>query len=305
MPNDTFDQALKANGLGRPDELGVTIDHVTLPAARPDMPKGGAVVLGWLSGGLSHHEFLLSMLDLQDHDFRTDQYICRDGGGRAAILNGPRVAEGRHRLVEHFLTTPAFEAADWLLMLDDDMVFDADLLHRLMAVASYPERPIIGGLCFAGRHYGRQWPTIYEMYQDEEHWGVRPVMDYPENTLVKCGGTGAACLLVHRQVYLGMAAAPWNKTLTDGRPNPYPWFVEGLVAHDGAPLGEDIAFSRKAVTLGIPIHVHTGAKLGHLKTAALTEATFRGQMADELGAIERVIDSGEFELVANEPEMVG
>jgi hypothetical protein len=283
----------------RPAELGVEAEHVgiqPLPLL-PESPPGGAVVVGWLSGGMCHHEFLLSMLDLQDYDSRGDRWLSRPGGGRIGIQSGPRVAEGRHKLVEHFLTNPEFEQAEWLLMLDDDMAFDADLLHKLMNVASYPERPIIGGLCFAGRHYGKQWPTIYEMYQDDDSWGVRPVMDYPDDTLVKCGATGAACLLVHRQVYLGIANAPWNKTLPGGRENPYPWFVEGLVTHDNTPLGEDIAFCKKAVLCDIPIHVHTGIKLGHLKVAPLSDRTFRGQLGDENEAIARKLGTGEFELV--------
>lgn len=291
-----------AKGRPRTPELGV--DLSSLEVARsplpPGAPPGGGVVVGWLSAGDPEHEFLMSMLDLQEYDFHHERWMARPGGGRIGMVTSPRVAEGRTQLVEYFLTEPIFAQAQALLMLDDDMMFDGDLLSRMMQVFSYPERPIVGGLAFCGGHYRDQWPTIYEMYQDGPHWGVRPVFDYPDDALVKVGATGAACLLVHRQVYVGMAAAPWNRQLPDGRPNPYPWFAEGLVAHDGAPLGEDIAFCRKAVQLDIPIHVHTGIQLGHVKRAPLTAATFRGQMAEREQAVADALSHDDFVVIQDD-----
>lgn len=293
--------ARNGHGYVRPPELGD--QHTSIDLSRTvEIPacQDGAVVVCYLTGGYPVPEFMDSMAEMQSYDFKHNRFLCREGGGRVSMQSGPRVAEGRTQLVTHFLTNPLFEQADWLLMLDDDMVFDADLLARLMAVAHYPDRPIVGGLCFCGRHYGRQWPTIYELYQEEKTFGCRPVLTYPKNALVKVGGTGGACLLVHRQVYVGMAAAPWNKTMPDGRPNPYPWFVEGLVTSDGAPLGEDLAWCRKANLLGIPIHVDTGTKLGHVKPAMLTEATFEAQMADEIAVLEGRVAQGEFEVVESD-----
>jgi len=64
------------------------------------------------------------------------------------------------------------------------------------------------------------------------------------------------------------------KTLPDGRPNLFPWFVEGHVDHKGRALGEDIAFCIRAQALGFPVYVHTGIRFGHRKWAVLDEAMY-------------------------------
>jgi hypothetical protein len=90
--------------------------------------------------------------------------------------------------------------------------------------------------------------------------------------------TGGACILIHRQVFAAMRR-PYPKgfgTLADGvTPNQYPWFSEGLVGPKGQPLGEDVAFCRKARLLGIPVHVHTGITTGHMKSFEITEDRYR------------------------------
>lgn len=274
----------------------------------PPPPSRTSVVIGYLHTDEVAAEFCASLHGLLQHDARHHGYVSGPGaaGGIIDIRSGPRVAEGRTQMVEHFLTSPQYDAAEWLLMLDSDMAFDADLLDRLMTVASFPEVPIVGGLAIAGRHYGQQWPTIYEMYEEGETWGVKPidVTRVPEDALVKCGGTGAACLLVHRQAYMGMAVR--FHQLADGRLNPYPWFVEGLTDPNGAPLGEDIAFCRKATICGIPIHVHTGVLLGHMKSAPMTLQTARAQAEENLptaleldnAEIVANVDQAEFEKMA-------
>jgi hypothetical protein len=48
-----------------------------------------------------------------------------------------------------------------------------------------------------------------------------------------------------------------------------PWFRESPV---GAPLtlmGEDMTFCLRAAAAGIPVHVHTGVQVGHMKPQML------------------------------------
>jgi hypothetical protein len=243
------------------------------------------IVIGYCHTDEVAAEFTASLTALLQHDARTDQFVCGPGGGTIDLRSGPRIAEARSQMVDQFLGSEMFAQADWLWMVDSDMVFDGDILSKMMQHA-HPERvPILGALAFAGRHYGDQWPTIYEEYREaDDSIGVRPVTDFPRDALIKCGATGAAGLLVHRQVYVHMA----NKfgRFQDGRQNPYPWFQEGLVTSTGAPLGEDIAFCKRARSCGIPTHVHSGILMGHMKMAPLTLATWEGQqreVAERLG----------------------
>lgn len=240
------------------------------------------VVLAWIDPGTVSSRFAASLAFLLQHDAEGPGYLC-GAGGTINLQTGPRIAEARCQVVDHF-GAPKYKDAEWLLMIDSDMVFEEDLLDRLLEVADPETCPILGGLCFAGGRSGRMYPTLYKLDQTDGHPWVQPVDDYPEDALVKVGATGAACLLVHRQVFAAMKR-PWPKgfgTLSDGRTNPYPWFVEGLIGKDGEPYGEDIAFCLKAFQLGIPIHVHTGIKLGHQKSFVLDEEEWHRHKADKI-----------------------
>jgi hypothetical protein len=124
------------------------------------------------------------------------------------------------------------------------------------------------------------FPTVYKSVMVDGHPGVEPERDYPRDALVKVAATGAACILIHRSVLLRMLMPHPNGfgTFPNGDPNPYPWFVEG-VSH-GRPFGEDIAFCQNAARIGIPTHVDTRIKIGHVKTAELTEAEYDRRRAE-------------------------
>lgn len=232
------------------------------------------VVVAYAAANEVPMRFTDCLYELGVYDAQGPQHLM-GGGGRISFQTGPRIGEIRCRMVHHFLTHELINRADWLLMVDADMTFEPSLVEDLLAHADPKEVPIIGGLCFAGGHAGgKAYPTIYrEIDEGDNHVAVEPVDDYPPNRLVKCGATGAACLMMHRNVLTAMMR-PWPKgygTLEDGRVNPYPWFLEGTTDYKGRPLGEDVVFCRRARSLGFPIHVHTGVKLGHVKTYVLDE----------------------------------
>jgi hypothetical protein len=49
------------------------------------------------------------------------------------------------------------------------------------------------------------------------------------------------------------------------------WFREIVV--DGRDFGEDMSFCLRANVAGFPIHVNTGVRVGHIKSAMLGEVT--------------------------------
>lgn len=225
--------------------------------------------------------FTYSLADMIRWDAQGPGHICGADGGLISLSSGPRIAEARNIVVDKF--AERHPNAEWLLMLDSDMTFDSDLIEKMLEVANPQTVPILGALCFcAGSNDEGPYPTIYrEIRGPDNYVHVAPMKDYPKDQLVKVGGTGAACLLVHRGVFAAMNQ-PWPKgfgTREDGTSNPYPWFSEGLVSPDGRQLGEDIAFCRRAQLLGIPVHVHTGIKVGHVKSNLLDEDYFLAYQA--------------------------
>lgn len=253
---------------------------------RPHPPV--SVAISTLSAGLIRHETFSCWNSLTRYDMaRADGVApCNHiaNGGSIELLTGPRVAEGRSQIVEAFLKEPIYANVDWLLMIDSDMTFEPDALCQLLGHAydgdrkAKPRKPkcyIIGGLCFAGGRT-RMYPTIYaaatrKAFDGKDQVVPEPVKDYPRNALIKVLATGAAFVLVHKQVLQHMAKPFPDGFSTDahGQPNPHPWFVEGL--SKGVQFGEDIAFCMRANSLGYPTYVHTGVRTGHIKTLELNE----------------------------------
>jgi hypothetical protein len=234
----------------------------------------GGVCLAWIDGGTVSGWFMASVTNMLALDHRLDGHIVGDQGDQIHIQSSPRIHEARNQVVDHFAALP--QQPEWLLMIDSDMTFEPDLIYKMLRVA-HPERvPILGGLCFAGGRVHEPFPTIYRLLEERvderSYYSLDKVHDYPRDTLVQVGATGAACLLVHRQVFATMKNA-FGK-LSDGRPNRSPWFAEDVSGLKGEGWGEDTVFCLRANALGIPVHVDTRIKVGHVKEVIIDEVFF-------------------------------
>lgn len=196
-----------------------------------------------------------------------------DGGALLAVESGAVITRGRTQIVTEFLKLDA----DWLLQIDTDMVFDATLVEDLIAAAHPTLRPIVGGLCFSVmKEHSRQfWPTLYAKVPGSNR--LRRLTKYPVNQMVQVGGTGAACLLVHRSVFEAMAKKYVN--------TPWPWFCETPFSYENETgkhwdcYSEDLTFCLRAQACGFPVYVHTGIKLKHTKEFDVDERMFLQESA--------------------------
>lgn len=229
-------------------------------------PQGHKVCLSWLSNGWPTQRMMVSTLNLSMWDRDHGQFLYDFIG----IESSPRLAASRCDMVQTFINR---HTCNWMLFVDSDMEFDPDVLVQMFAVIEdHPEVKILGGLCFAGGHGERMYPTLYVLTSNDPIKMDR-LMKYPEDGLVKVSATGAAFLLVHRQVYEEM----WHKfhLYDDGTPNPHPWYKDSQA--EGEEIGEDIWFCLQAGMLGYDVWVHTGIKIGHVKTFVLDESVYRRQ----------------------------
>ncbi len=48
-----------------------------------------------------------------------------------------------------------------------------------------------------------------------------------------------------------------------------PWFRESAIGAPMSLMGEDLTFCLRCAAAGIPVHVCTGVKAGHMKTTML------------------------------------
>ena len=212
-------------------------------------------VIGYVTGGFNRHEFTASMLEtVMKGETPVDAVLTYE--------SGPNISTPRNLIVDEFLR---LQRAPWLLMVDTDMVFAADALTRLIAAAHPAERPVVGALCFSPSA-GETRPTMYELTQKPsgEMAFAHPV-SWPEDACVRVSATGTGFLLMHRAALETVAAS--SKDIAA------PWFRESAI---GAPLslmGEDMTFCLRAAAAGIPVHVHTGVQVGHMKPVMLGKVT--------------------------------
>ena len=161
---------------------------------------------------------------------------------------------------------------DWLLFIDDDMIWSPEMVGRLVLEREEQDLDILGGLCF-GRHVPYQ-PTLY-MREKADSGGYHPMETWSEGTIVEVDATGCAFLLIHKRVFEMIAGGPmppYEHRMREGGPPPNFFRWEGL-------MGEDIRFCQEAKAAGARIWVHTGIKIGHMSEVQITHADFLAQLA--------------------------
>lgn len=222
-------------------------------------------ILAYLHPGEVAHSFHKSLLSMVMYDMAHGQKLA---GLLYEECGSGRITDGRNTIVRKFLNTDV----EWLAFVDADMGFEPDTFHRLISEADPKDRPIVGGLAFgqrkgadlpAGARRLQMVPTLYRWLDDGQVAGFAPMYDYPRDQMVACDATGAACFVVHRIVL---------EKLAETFPFPREWFDETI--YKGQVFGEDMTFFRRAAEAGFGLHVHTGVKTSHYKTAYLAEETY-------------------------------
>lgn len=232
-----------------------------------------SVAMGYLDDGNWKAVFGLSKQDLLMHDLCGDQRIvCHKEIRIVAHAGG--LAHGRNRMMRAFLDETD---ADYLFMVDTDMGFDQHVVDDLLSASATLEYPtVMGGLCFAlseredGTYKSMRYdviPTVYEYTSiKDKETGVEHDVGfvanekYPRNEIIRVAATGAACLLIHRNVgeilrqrYDENWFSPTTHPTGDhGRPRVY---------------SEDFSFFLRMAQAGLHAYVDTSVKTVHVKGA--------------------------------------
>ena len=209
------------------------------------------VVIGYVHGGTVRAEFCASLLS-----------VAMEGktplDGVLTLESGPNISTARNKVCDRFLRD---YSAAWLFMCDTDMVLQADAVDRLIAAADSVMRPVVGALCYS-LEAGKPQPTMYELTEQQGgRLAFRRHAHWEPGAVVRVSATGAAALLVHRDALKAVRK--------DARDEAAPWFRETAIGAPLALMGEDMTFCLRCAAAGIPVHVHTGVKAGHMKTTML------------------------------------
>jgi GT2 family glycosyltransferase len=226
-------------------------------ATVPDLPPEQRIVVANVNPGHVSDLFAASVADLRAYDASRGhlwQWITHHSG---AQISAPR-----NHLVSTYLRDHA-EDAHWLLMLDSDSVIPPYLLGRMLDAAASADAHLLGGLVAAdmGPEIGYA-PNLFQLLPDGS--GTWLLLDYEDDALVQVAATGAACLLVHRDVLRAIR----DDHAHEGIQCPgcdLGWFGEA-VDNPGPSAkwrGEDVHFCRQAVALGFRAFVDTTLRIGH------------------------------------------
>ena len=154
--------------------------------------------------------------------------------------------------------------SDYTLWLDSDMVFQEDLLEKLLNDAM-EGREFVTGLCFRRRpDYN---PAIWSRIRlglpgDAE---VKEYNDYPQDDLFEVDGSGLAAALVK----------------TDLMNRIYERDKQIFIPISG--YGEDVSFCIRAKKAGATLWCDSRVKVGHRARTVVTEETFRAYNAKKAG----------------------
>lgn len=239
------------------------LEEVNTPAGT------GGLVIAHLHPGDVSASFAHSVIDTTLWDSQHQRRLTHNGrfGFTSQHTAAGRIASARNQAVERFLDTTD---AEWLLFADSDMGWEPDAPERLIAAADPVERPVMGGLCFGAKLAGQGpahamrvhvFPTLYTWWDTGDACSFEAGYEWSRGKVIRVDATGAAFLLMHRGALERIREAEGDQ-----------WFSQ---FHErGNDWGEDLAFCRRLMRHGIPLHVHTGVGTSHKKDMWIDESMF-------------------------------
>jgi len=209
------------------------------------------VMLAFPHAGTVRAEFMMAVVRLAAGDSPVGEIADRE--------SGPGIGIARNDLAVRFLSS----SMDWLWFCDTDTVISDATLPALLDAADEQDRPVLGAVCCI-LHDHRVRTATYATTRDVDGtFAFTHLGELPADTLLRVDATGCGCLLIHRSVFkrLSEANAEW-----DGL-----WFAEMIV--DTHQLGEDLSFCMRCAMAEIPVFVHSGIEVGHMKAVMLGQVT--------------------------------
>ena len=178
------------------------------------------------------------------------------GNCAVAFQVGSLVYDSRNSLAKHALEMEA----DFILWLDSDMMFEPDILERMMKTLQDNDLTILSGV-----YYRRRPPfspvLLKTLRIDENNFCEHENFNaYPEDGLFEAEGIGFGCVLMSSEVLFDVKAK-----YTD-------WFSPF------GRVGEDLSFCWRARQCGHKIYVDPTIQLGHCGHQIITKNFYEAFM---------------------------
>lgn len=169
---------------------------------------------------------------------------------RIQVSAGYSISSARNRIVEAFLASPAA----WLWWIDDDHVFSADTLSRLLQHLRNDHVDAVVPMCL-----GRKppfAPVVLSLRADLAH-AVKADITRADSGLIEVGAAGGGGMLVRRRVF-ERVQRPWFRT--------HPAAMPDEIVSEG---GEDIYFCQQMRQAGFRLFCDFDLPIGHITPVAV------------------------------------
>lgn len=177
--------------------------------------------------------------------------LQRAGNTVIGFQIGSLVYNARNELAKQAIKSEA----DWVLWLDSDMVFEPNLLNRMLTVCKDNDIDFLTAICF--RRKPPYTPCLFDRLEKIEHGAnYTTIMSVPEGRF-KVGGCGFAGVLMSTDVLMSVAARFGGRMFDP---------IEGM--------GEDVSFCWKARQCGYDIWCDSNIELGHVGNMIVTKQFF-------------------------------
>src|SRR5215813_11564779 len=213
---------------------------------------GFPVVVGYCHGQKVDATLTPTLLDLMGSP------VGKRLVGGVIHLGGLYIDDNRDLIAAKFL---AETDAEWLWMLDTDIIFPPEVLEMMLESAHPQLRPILSAL-YVGRMDGQTLTPIWCEIDPDTH-EYHSVKKLDPSGPQELNAVGMGCCLIHRSVL---------EAMREVHSQPWYWFGRDLylVEHeDGTEewkrLGEDQTFCKRAWALGFPTHGDCRIQVGHTK----------------------------------------
>lgn len=155
-------------------------------------------------------------------------------------------------------------AGDWLMFIDDDMVWKPEAIAQLVASRDEVDADIMGGLCF--RRSAPYQPTMF--MRESPTSGAYNYLEDWDTDVVEVDATGMAFVIIHKRVFEMIIGSPMPPYAVRARMNPTEFFRwTGL-------FGEDLQFCQDAKAAGARIFVDTRVEIGHISEIEVNRRAF-------------------------------
>ena len=206
------------------------------------------------------------------------QITRQDDDGVPQFVTATKGYVARQQVIDNFLQS----RHDFLLMLDHDMIYEADTLEKLRA----HKRPYVSGY-YMRRQFAPMYSVWFEPFSGE--WPHEPVLYEPErNVLHKLGASGWGCVLIHREVIETTRHEVLNgeMDILEDDMDVWPYDTRAVIAgemelrplrgikHD--IIGSDIRYPFYAAAAGYPLYGDPEVRPKHILQYPLSPDDFGG-----------------------------